>query len=111
MEWRKGSVNEPGSWTYHAKGIWVTLPGEKDPSLSVLGSSNYTKRSYALDLEANVVIVTRDEPLMRKLGEEEAWLREHAKTVDEEEYMKEDRHVGWKVRTAMWLVKVLGGAL
>jgi CDP-diacylglycerol--glycerol-3-phosphate 3-phosphatidyltransferase len=111
MEWRKGTVNTPGGWSYHAKGIWVTLPEEKQPSICVVGSSNYTKRSYRLDLEANVVIVTRDKELMGKLAAEEQWLQEHAKVVTEADYEKDTRKVGWNVRVAMWLVKVLGGAL
>jgi CDP-diacylglycerol---glycerol-3-phosphate 3-phosphatidyltransferase len=111
MEWRHGTINEPGGWTYHAKGIWVTLPREQHPSLSIVGSSNYTKRSYGLDLEANVVLVTRDEGLMKRLGDEEQWLKDYARVVDENEYKKEDRKVSWKVRAAMWTVKVLGGAL
>jgi CDP-diacylglycerol---glycerol-3-phosphate 3-phosphatidyltransferase len=110
-EWRRGTVNEPGGWTYHAKGLWVTLPGETAPSLSIVGSSNYTKRSYELDLEANVLIVTRDKVLMNRLGEEETWLQEYAKEVDKEEFEKPERSVSWKVRLAMWAVRVLGGAL
>lgn len=110
-EWRRGSVTEPDGWTYHAKGLWVTLPGDDAPSVSIVGSSNYTKRSYELDLEANVVIVTSDEALKKRLGEEEKWLQEYAKEVDESEYRKAERHVSWKVKLAMWTVRVLGGAL
>jgi CDP-diacylglycerol--glycerol-3-phosphate 3-phosphatidyltransferase len=115
-EWKKGMVGQPGGWTYHAKGLWVTFPsanvGEKeDPSLTVIGSSNYTKRSYELDLEANVVIATSDPGLRRRLGEEVRWLGEHAKSVDESEFEKQERKVGVNVRMAMWAVRVLGGAL
>jgi CDP-diacylglycerol---glycerol-3-phosphate 3-phosphatidyltransferase len=110
-EWRRGTVNEPGGWTYHAKGVWVTLPGETSPSVSIVGSSNYTTRSYELDLEANVVIVTKDESLKKRLAEEEAWLQEHAKDINEDEFKKPERKVEWKVRLAMWAVRVLGGAL
>jgi CDP-diacylglycerol--glycerol-3-phosphate 3-phosphatidyltransferase len=114
-EWKKGMVGEEGGWTYHAKGFWITFPegnGEKsDPSLTVVGSSNYTKRSYELDLEANVVIATSDPGLKRRLGEEVRWLGEHAKQVDEKEFEKPERRVGMSVRLSMWLVRVLGGAL
>ncbi|KAE9961637.1 hypothetical protein BLS_001591 [Venturia inaequalis] len=110
-EWRRGTVDEPGGWTYHAKGLWVTMPNETQPSISLVGSSNYTKRSYSLDLEANVLIVTRDQDLMKRLGEEEQWLQEYAKPVDRDEFAKTERRVGLHVRVAMWLVTVLGGAL
>jgi CDP-diacylglycerol--glycerol-3-phosphate 3-phosphatidyltransferase len=116
-EWKKGMVGEEGGWTYHAKGLWVTFPASKeagatdDPSLTVIGSSNYTKRSYELDLEANVVIATSDPGLRKRLGEEVKWLGEHAKAVDEGEFEKPERRVGMSVRLSMWLVRVLGGAL
>jgi CDP-diacylglycerol--glycerol-3-phosphate 3-phosphatidyltransferase len=110
-EWRRGTVNEPGGWTYHAKGLWITLPNESAPSISLVGSSNYTKRSYNLDLEANALIVTRDEGLMKRLGEEETWLQDYAKKVDVDDFARLERRVGFHVRIAMWIVTVLGGAL
>jgi CDP-diacylglycerol--glycerol-3-phosphate 3-phosphatidyltransferase len=130
-EWKKGVVGEKDGWTYHAKGIWVTLPSppssssagtahttqadgsnnNNDPCLTVIGSSNYTKRAYELDLEANVVVATTDPGLRRRLGEEVRWLGEHAKRVDETEFDKPERKVGLNVRLAMWAVRVLGGAL
>ena len=110
-EWRRGTVNQPGGWTYHAKGLWVTLPQENDPSITIIGSSNYTKRSYSLDLEANAFIVTRDCDLMRRLGEEQERLQTHTKAVDRDEFAKTERRVGLHVRVAMWVVTLLGGAL
>lgn len=110
-EWRKGTVNTPGGWTYHAKGIWVTLPGDPNPSISLVGSSNYTKRSYSLDLEANTLIVTRNQDLQRRLGEEQEWLQDHATPVTRDDYTKTERRVGLHVRVAMAIVTLLGGAL
>lgn len=113
-EWKKGKIGEEGGWTYHAKGLWVSFPGAvqpEDPSLTVIGSSNYTKRSYELDLEANVIIATSDPSLRRRLGEEVAWLNEYAKPVGEAEFEKPERKVSVGVRLSMWLVRVLGGAL
>ncbi|KAF1362209.1 CDP-diacylglycerol-glycerol-3-phosphate 3-phosphatidyltransferase [Lizonia empirigonia] len=123
-EWKKGKVNEQAGWTYHAKGLWVAFPPAltpgadtaqtempEDPSLTVVGSSNYTKRSYELDLEANVIIATSDAGLRRRLGEEVAWLNEHAKPVGESEFEKPERKVSVGVRLSMWAVRVLGGAL
>lgn len=120
-EWRRGTVGERDGWTYHAKGIWVTLPppptggsGEvAGPSVTLVGSSNYTARSYSLDLEANAMIVTTDVKLQRRLAEEERWLQDPKWTreVGAREFEKEERRVGWKVRVAMWIVGVVGGAL
>ncbi|KAF4543460.1 Phospholipase D/Transphosphatidylase [Lasiodiplodia theobromae] len=139
LEWRRGTVGEPEGWTYHAKGFWVTLPQENKqvehptttsssstsetatppaeteggPSIAIIGSSNYTKRSYELDLEAGALIVTGDAGLRRRLGEEEARLArgEWAREVGMEEFQRIERRVGLHVRVAMWIVKVLGGAL
>lgn len=110
-EWRRGTIGEADGWTYHAKGLWVTAPGESRPSVTIVGSSNYTKRSYTLDLEANVMIVTRDADLQKRLAEEEMWLQEYASPMTSADYDKPERHVGIKVRLAMWAVRVLGGAL
>lgn len=110
-EWRRGTVGQPGGWTYHAKGLWVTLPGQRDPAISLIGSSNYTKRSYSLDLEANALIVTENEGLRQRLGEEQRWLGEHASVVTKDDFAKVERRVGMKVRVAMMIVQLLGGAL
>lgn len=120
-EWQRGKVNEEGGWTYHAKGIWITFPNPdaaekaegivEDPSVTVVGSSNYTKRSYELDLEANVVVTTTDAGLRARMGEEVRWLSEYAKPIDESEFDKPDRKVSVGVKLSMWIVRVLGGAL
>ena len=110
-EWRRGTVGEPGGWTYHAKGLWVTLGGEKEPCISIVGSSNYTKRSYGLDLETGVAIVTADEGLKARLKEERDGLEEHAQKVGMDDFIGIERRVGIKVRVAMWIVGLVGGAL
>ncbi|KAI1370417.1 hypothetical protein F4677DRAFT_364005 [Hypoxylon crocopeplum] len=110
-EWRRGTVNEPGGWTYHAKGLWITLPNEQEPSISIIGSSNYTKRSYSHDLEAGALIVTQDPDLKKRLGDEQKWLQEYANPVSLDDFAKTERRVGLKVRIAMWIVSFVGGAL
>lgn len=110
-EWRKGTVGEPDGWTYHAKGLWVTLPEDKNPSLTFVGSSNYTKRSYGLDLEVGAVVVTTDEGLKQRLGAETEWLQKNAEPVSREDLRKVERRVRWNVRLAMWIVERVGGAL
>lgn len=136
LEWRRGTVGEEGGWTYHAKGLWVTLPpvaasstssssssisssasgSEKQgeaagPSITIIGSSNYTTRAHTLDLEANALVVTCDEGLQRKLRREEEWLKEDAREVGIEEFRRTDRRVSVWVRISMWIVGAVGGAL
>ena len=140
-EWQNGIVNQPGGWTYHAKGLWITLPQsspsssssssssstgdqsplDKDkipeispstgPSATLIGSSNYTTRSYGLDLEVGALLVTSDEKLMKKWKDEEEDLLKHTKKVSEADLAADDRRATLKVRIAMWIVKLVGGAL
>lgn len=110
-EWRRGTVGEPGGWTYHAKGLWITLPKEEHPSLTFVGSSNYTKRSYSLDLEVGALVVTGDAELKRQLGAETERLQEDAKAISREDLRRTERRVSWRVRLAMWIVEKVGGAL
>ncbi|KAI8592532.1 hypothetical protein BDZ88DRAFT_392177 [Geranomyces variabilis] len=60
-EWKK-----PG-WTFHAKGLWCTPPGEKTPVLAFIGSSNFGYRSLYRDVESQAVIVTGDATLRTAL--------------------------------------------
>jgi len=77
----------------------------------MIGSSNYTKRSYSLDLEMNALIITKDESLRRRLGEEVDWLQQDSRVVTAEDFQKTERRVSLKIRLALWLVGALGGQL
>jgi CDP-diacylglycerol---glycerol-3-phosphate 3-phosphatidyltransferase len=127
-EWRKGTVGEPDGMTYHAKGLWITLPPqpspstldsnngadiveEPGPSITIVGSSNYTKRSYSLDLEIGAIIVTGDAGLKRRLKKEVESLERDAAVADMDTLARVERRVGFRVRAALWLVEALGGAL
>lgn len=115
-EWQYGIVGEPNSWTYHAKGIWISLSGTNEQGksgvdISVIGSSNYTKRSYSLDLEAGVIILTKNTFLKNQLGKERDALERHTKVVTIDELSSPERKVGFRVRVAMWIVNAVGSAL
>ena len=114
-EWKRGFVGQEGGWTYHSKGIWVTFPGKTvepvGPSATLIGSSNYTTRSYKLDLEVGAVVVTSDERLMQCWKMEEDMLKKPSKLVDERELASMERKASWKVRIAIWIVKLVGGSL
>lgn len=112
-EWMKGGAigKDPDAWTYHAKGIWVTQPQDENPSITLVGSSNYTKRSYSLDLEVNALIVTEDDGLKKQLGEEVEWLQKDSRKVGMEDFERVERRVSLKVRLALWLVGAIGGQL
>lgn len=81
FEWQNGVVNTPGGWSYHAKGIWISVPEEDVPSITVVGSSNYTRRAYSLDLESNAVIITKDADLKKRMKAEIDNLLVHAQEL------------------------------
>lgn len=133
-EWKKGIVGQEGGWSYHAKGLWIRIPASTPPtdltrgtngvdaqevdgpSISLIGSSNFTKRSHTLDIESNALIITSSPDLRRRLGEEESWLGEWAgeKVDGPEGFVRregEERRVRWWVKVALWVVSVVGGAL
>ncbi|RKF74902.1 CDP-diacylglycerol--glycerol-3-phosphate 3-phosphatidyltransferase [Golovinomyces cichoracearum] len=114
-EWRLGTVGEPNGWTYHAKGLWISLEKKhtkkSSVDISIIGSSNYTKRSYSLDLEAGVIIFTENKDLKMQLGQERDNIEKFAKEVSLSQLARAERKVGLKVRLAMWIVSMLGCAL
>lgn len=63
-EWRRGVVNQPGGWSYHAKGLWAfarnTKGAEPIPMITYIGSSNFTRRSYKHDLECGAFLSVPD---------------------------------------------------
>ncbi|KAL9612430.1 MAG: hypothetical protein Q9167_002978 [Letrouitia subvulpina] len=117
-EWKRGVVGQPDGWTYHAKGLWTTFPPSSTaslqppgPSATVIGSSNYTTRSYSLDLEVGALVVTSDQGLMHKWRREEEELLRYTTEVNEQDLKVKERRAGWRVKAAMWIVKAVGGAL
>ena len=99
-EWKNGIVTEANGWSYHAKGVWL-LNDDLIPYCTVIGSSNYTRRSYSLDLESNCVILSDDNELRRSMRGELDKLLSHTEEVTVKDFENEDdRHVSWKVKLA-----------
>ncbi|KAK9382637.1 uncharacterized protein V2V93DRAFT_365653 [Kockiozyma suomiensis] len=108
LEWQNGVLNQPGGWTYHAKGIWITPPAESTPCITVIGSSNFTRRSHTMDLESNGIIVTVDEVLRQNMAIETTNLKKFTRVMEEIDFHAENRKVGAGVKMAL---AVLGLAL
>ena len=51
---------ERPEWTFHAKGLFLTEPGQTLPSLNLIGSSNYSYRSFRRDSECNIYMFSDD---------------------------------------------------
>ena len=54
-----------GDWTYHAKGAWF-YEDEQLPSLSIIGSSNYSHRSNRRDTEVQLYIAPSEQAVELK---------------------------------------------
>ncbi|KXS22154.1 phospholipase D/nuclease [Gonapodya prolifera JEL478] len=97
-EWKRGG------WTYHAKGLWLSPP--KDPShpfMTVIGSTNFGKRSFTRDVETNAVVVTTNRPLREQMAEEVRRLWKDAEPVGEETFRRHDRRVPVWVKLVTWM--------
>jgi len=80
-------------WTFHAKGIWLTWPGETQPSVTLLGSPNYGYRSVHRDLETQFVVVTEHEILKRQLMDEKIRLFRCGQVIDSSTFLQRDHFV------------------
>ncbi|KAK6458479.1 phosphatidylglycerolphosphate synthase [Scheffersomyces xylosifermentans] len=92
-EWQNGIVNTAGGWSYHAKGLWITVPEDEEPSITVIGSSNYTKRAYSLDLESNAIIITKDPELKQAMKAEIENLMKHVTRMDLNDFKPKPKKV------------------
>lgn len=81
------------------------------PSVTLIGSSNYTTRSYGLDLEVGALVVSDDPVLRARWRREEQNLLHYTDAVTPAQLDSEERRAGWRVRLAMLAVKLLGGSL
>ena len=61
---------EKGEWTFHAKGAWIYEAGETLPSMTVIGSSNYSFRSNRRDTEAQLYMVSDCKRFRERLHDE-----------------------------------------
>merc|ERR1712222_170389 len=64
VEWQRPE------WTFHAKGLWYSPPGEDRPVLTMVGSPNFGYRSVERDLETQMVVVTSNDGLRDRLQQE-----------------------------------------
>lgn len=104
-EWKKGVYGSPDRWTYHAKGLWLHPNSEESvgPSLTFIGSSNLTRRSQSLDLEATAIVITAEPELQKDFGKELAHLQQYTKKVSIADLETPDRRADLKTRIALWL--------
>ena len=95
-----------GEWTFHTKGMWFYENSEENPSLSLIGSSNYSQRSYKRDNEIQFFIYSLCPKFKEKLHKENEKMFENSVKIGENE-IKNDKEVIVKFRhkVLFWLMK------
>ncbi|KAI9277743.1 hypothetical protein BC943DRAFT_344816 [Umbelopsis sp. AD052] len=96
---------ERPDWTYHAKGLWLYLQGEKYPAMTMIGSPNFGYRSNERDLEAQAVVVTENAGLRKAIHQELELLRNYCEPVTDETFQRKERYVPYGVRIATSFVR------
>ncbi|XP_057341735.1 CDP-diacylglycerol--glycerol-3-phosphate 3-phosphatidyltransferase, mitochondrial isoform X1 [Microplitis mediator] len=92
-------------WTYHAKGLWYTLPNQKKPSFTLIGSSNFGYRSVNRDLETQIAVVTKNDKLKNDLHEEYNRLYKNSHQVNRSSLSQPDRIAPTWVYAAVFLFR------
>ncbi|XP_058809123.1 CDP-diacylglycerol--glycerol-3-phosphate 3-phosphatidyltransferase, mitochondrial isoform X3 [Phymastichus coffea] len=95
---------KPG-WTYHAKGLWYSMPGQQRPSFTLIGSPNFGYRSVKRDLETQIAIATKNEELRNRLQKEQERLFDCAKSVTESTFLQKERLPPAWVRMAVFFFR------
>eukprot|EP00743_Colponemidia_sp_Colp-15_P009810 GILK01010746.1.p1 GENE.GILK01010746.1~~GILK01010746.1.p1 ORF type:complete len:459 (-),score=38.28 GILK01010746.1:34-1410(-) len=80
-------------WSFHAKGMWVYHGADSNPSLTLLGSSNFGYRSLERDLECEVQLSTTCPKLQQRLQEEKERLFSNSQIVSSELFSHAERRV------------------
>ncbi|KAL2622531.1 hypothetical protein R1flu_002736 [Riccia fluitans] len=97
---------ERTGWTFHAKGLWCTLPSDLEgPSLTLIGSSNLGYRSRDRDLEAQLFVMTSNSRLVGQLSAERENLFSRAVKVESTSFLDSDRSGGYMAAKASQLVR------
>jgi CDP-diacylglycerol---glycerol-3-phosphate 3-phosphatidyltransferase len=92
-------------WTFHGKGVWYYLPGDRLPVATLIGSPNFGHRSVEKDLEAQITIVTKNETLRKNLDNEQKGLFDKSDIVNAETYEKPERRVPNWVKCVVFVAR------
>jgi CDP-diacylglycerol--glycerol-3-phosphate 3-phosphatidyltransferase len=102
-EWHKAG------WTYHAKGIWFYPARHGNPTMTLLGSSNFGIRSATLDLECTFLVdATNSTRIQRRLADEVVELqRDACDAVGKELFARPERRVTLGEKIATWCIQTM----
>ncbi|XP_014215007.1 CDP-diacylglycerol--glycerol-3-phosphate 3-phosphatidyltransferase, mitochondrial [Copidosoma floridanum] len=96
--------SRPG-WTYHAKGLWYSMPGQQKPSFTLVGSPNFGYRSVERDLETQIAVATRNTELQESLQKECDRLFSRALPVTKRTFIEKERIPPAWVRVAVFFFR------
>jgi len=89
------------NWTFHAKGLWTGIG--KFPQLTIIGSSNFGRRSYERDFESQLFLFTRNPKLQEKLHKEYNLLLLYSQQVNEQIWQKRRLKGVFNLKTGRWI--------
>uniref|UniRef100_A0A913HCJ9 CDP-diacylglycerol--glycerol-3-phosphate 3-phosphatidyltransferase n=1 Tax=Strongyloides stercoralis TaxID=6248 RepID=A0A913HCJ9_STRER len=90
-------------WTFHGKGIWYS--DKSDQMMTIVGSSNFGERSCRRDLEAQLLLVTSNEDLKKKLCSEKESLLKNCNPVTKDTFSGTDYIVPLWVKFASKFIR------
>lgn len=67
------------AWTFHGKGLWIEDVGKW--TITTFGSTNFGMRSFERDLEAQIMLLTRNNELIEAISAERAALFNYSRPV------------------------------
>jgi CDP-diacylglycerol--glycerol-3-phosphate 3-phosphatidyltransferase len=96
----------PG-WTYHAKGLWASYKdpetGELLPNVTVLGSTNFGRRSMNRDVEAQVLMITDNKKLQKNMANEIKNLLNYTVLVNNDTFNNQERYVSPQIKFCTYI--------
>eukprot|EP00760_Papus_ankaliazontas_P033295 PhM_4_TR6283/c0_g1_i1/m.93880/K00995/pgsA, PGS1; CDP-diacylglycerol--glycerol-3-phosphate 3-phosphatidyltransferase len=98
-EWKRSAH------TFHAKGLWLERGGVVP--LTTIGSSNLGSRSDLLDLELNIVLITRNKALQQRVAEERDMIFADAAEATDDTFRGKDG----RFRPVIALISEVGRAM
>lgn len=73
--------------------------------MTMIGSPNFGYRSNERDLEAQAIVITKNDNLRKAIHEELELLRKHCEPVTDETFQRKERHVPYGVRIATSFIR------
>lgn len=114
-------------WTFHAKGLWGVIHDSREeekekaeametrPNFTIMGSSNFGRRSYERDFESQLYLYTHNAKLKDSLFREYQNLCQHGPKIEPALWKQKDRQLhGWGWKSGVWIrpvVRIIGSFL